>query len=133
MEITPMLHFFRKTIVLVLLVGLVLATAACALHYSIHPGALNVTDSVTYDSLLVAKAAIDEARVDDEAGHLPAEAKDALNTLIDAYNLARDTWLTYRVAITSNEPAALYGQRLNKDLTNLVTAIQVLRGKEVKR
>jgi hypothetical protein len=41
---------------------LVLTTAACAAHYKIHPGARNATDSAAYDTMLIAEAAIDEAR-----------------------------------------------------------------------
>src|SRR4051794_20117781 len=33
---------------------------ACTAHYSIHPGALNKTDSAAYDALLVAEATIDQ-------------------------------------------------------------------------
>src|SRR5881394_1518300 len=49
-----------------LLAPLVFPTAACAAHYAVHPGALNVADSAAYDTLLVAEAAIDQARVENQ-------------------------------------------------------------------
>jgi hypothetical protein len=45
---------------ILLLVLAALSTAACAAHYKPHPGALDVTDSAAYDTLLVAEAAIDQ-------------------------------------------------------------------------
>jgi len=57
-----------KTFVLVLTIPLMLATSACAARYTIHPGALSTTDSAAYDTLLIAQATIDQARVEFEAG-----------------------------------------------------------------
>jgi hypothetical protein len=122
-----------KLLVPLLLVPLVFSTAACASHYTIHPGALNVTDSAAYDTLLVAQAAIEQARVENQTRTLPAGEKDALNTLIRSYNIARESWLTYRSAITTKVPSDEYFQQLSQNLTDLAEAIQALKGKEVEK
>jgi hypothetical protein len=101
----------------------VLATA-CTAHYAIHPGALNKTDSAAYDALLIAETAIDQARQDFQAGLLPAGSKDALDALIRSYNLARESWLTYRGAISTNAPSQVYFDQLTKNLSDLTNAIR---------
>jgi hypothetical protein len=117
-----------------LLLPVVLAMPACAAaHYTIHPGALNTTDSVAYDALLIAKTTIDQARVDNQTNPFPTEAKNALNTLVQSYNVARESWLTYRGAVSANEPSDAYFAQLNKNLADLANAIRSLTGKEVKR
>jgi hypothetical protein len=116
-----------KIPVLLLVAPLVLSTAACAAHYKIHPGALNATDSAAYDTLLIAETTIDQARLDYQNQLLPARAKDALNTLIQAYTVARESWLVYRGALANNVPPDLYIQQLAKNLSDLTTAIRALR------
>ena len=112
-----------KTLNLVLMVPLLLSASACAGHYTIHPGALNKTDSAAYDTLLIAEAVIDQARLDDAAGRLPAAAKGALNVLVQSYNVARESWLAYRGAIPGNVPAGIYFEQLTKNLSDLTNAI----------
>ena len=84
---------------------LVILLCSCGAHYTIHPGALNKTDSAAYDTLLIAETAIDQARLDFQAGKLPLDAKSALDMLIRSYNVARASWLTYRGAIVANVPS----------------------------
>ncbi len=98
-----------------LLAPLVFPAAACAARYQVHPGALNVSDSAAYDTLLIAEAAIDQARMENQTGRLVSAEKDALNTLIRSYNVARDSWLTYRGAIATNVPADAYFQQLTRE------------------
>ena len=108
-----------KTLIPLLLIPFVLSATSCAAHYTIHPAALNVSDSAAYDTLLIAETTIDQARTAYEAGRLPAGAKDVLNALVQSYTVARDSWLTYRGAIATNVPPDLYFQQL--------TAIRALR------
>jgi hypothetical protein len=115
-----------------LLVLAVLSTAACAAHYKPHPGALNITDSAAYDTLLVAEAAIDQARTENQTRPLSDQAKDALNTLIDSYNVARAAWLTYRGAVATNTQSDSYFQQLTQNLTDLTNALEALKRREVK-
>jgi hypothetical protein len=112
----------------VLLIPIVLAASSCAARYTVHPGTLNAGDSAAYDTLIVAQAAIDQARTQP----IPAEEKDALNALIRSYNVARESWLTYRGAVATNMPSDAYLTQLNKNLLDLTTAIRALAGKGVK-
>jgi len=113
-----------KALAPVLVLLLLLPASACATAYRIHPGALNQTDSVAYDSLLAASSAIDQARADYKTHQLPEDTKGPLNALIHSYNVARDSWLTYRGAISTNVPSATYFDQLNNNLTDLTTAIR---------
>ena len=122
-----------KTLVSMLLAPFVLAMTACGAHYSIHPGALNLTDSAAYDTLLAAEAVIDQARTENQTRPLPAGVKDALNTLVRSYNVARESWLTYRGAIAASGPSDPYFQQLTKNLTDLANAIRALQQKEIKQ
>ena len=122
-----------KVVAIVLMLPLLFSTAACAAHYTIHPGALNITDSAAYDTLLVAETAIEQARQAYQDGAIPPTSKDVLNTLIQSYNVARESWLTYRDALATNAPSDLYFQQLAKDLVDLTTALRNVRNvKEVK-
>jgi hypothetical protein len=110
-----------------LILALLISASACAARYTVHPGALNKADSATYDTLLAAEAAIDQARTEFHAGQLPGKAKDALNALVQSYNLARESWLTYRGAITAKVPQETYCDKLTKNLSDLRNAIQALK------
>jgi hypothetical protein len=116
-----------KVIAGILLLPIVFSTTACVAHYAIHPGALNTGDSAAYDTLLIASTTIDQARAAYQAGQLPQDSKEALNTLVKAYTAARDSWLTYRGALGANVPSDQYFQQLTKNLTDLTNAILALR------
>ena len=127
-----------KNITVILLVPVLLSASACRAHYAVHPGALNTADSAAYDTLLIAEATIDQARTAYETGRLPVGAKEPLNALIHSYNLARQSWLTYRGAIATaqrkrdsaqpqvNVPPDIYFDELTKNLKDLMTAIRIL-------
>src|SRR5579872_3372482 len=70
------------TIAGIIVLVLLLLLSGCAAHFTIHPGALNQTDSAAYDALLIAETAISEARQDLQTGALPDSTKAALNSLI---------------------------------------------------
>ena len=115
-----------KTLVLLWLIPLMFSIPGCA-AYQLHPGAVNSTDSASYDVLLIAETSIDQARLDYKAGLLPDSAKAALDALIKAYNVARDSWLTYRGAVATNVPAQTYFNQLTQNLSDLSTAIRNLK------
>jgi hypothetical protein len=116
----------------VLLLPLLLPATACAAIYTVHPGALNPTDSAAYDTLLVAESTIQHAQEDYQAGRF-AGTKDAINKLVQSYNVARDAWLTYRNAVATNTPTDEYFRQLNQNLVDLTNAIRDLTGKEAKQ
>ena len=106
--------------------------AASRCEYGLCGGALNAVDSAAYDTLLIAETAIDQSRMAYQSGQLPSDSKDALDTLIRSYNAARDSWLTYRGAIATNTPSGQYMEQLNKNLSDLTSAIRALKRKGVK-
>lgn len=122
-----------KALVPVLMIPLLLvSTTACAAHYVIHPGAANKTDSAAYDTLLIAEKAIDKARTDYENQQLPPEAKAPLNVLIQSYNAARESWLTYRGALATKVPSDIYFSQLTKNISDLIDAIRTFNLKEAQ-
>ena len=76
--------------------------------------------------MLIAEIAIDEARFQYQAGQLPKGAKDALDTLIRSYDVAREAWLTYRGASATNVVTTTYFDQLNKNILALSNAIRTL-------
>ena len=112
-----------KLLLSALIIPFLFSTTACA-AYTIHPGAINTTDSAAYDALLIGKTTIDDAKAAYQAGELPANTKDALNALVQSYDVARDSYLTYRSAVSTNTPSDQYFQQLNKNLSDLITAIR---------
>jgi hypothetical protein len=104
-----------------LLAALLILASGCAARYTVHPGALNKTDSAAYDALLIAETAIDQAKLANRG-----EPKELLNRLIQTYNVARESWLTYRGVLTTSVPPQAYLDRLNQSLTDLMAAIRAL-------
>jgi hypothetical protein len=112
-----------KVLGLLLAALLVLPAQGCVAHYTVHPGALNQTDSAAYDALLIAETVIDQAKAAN-----PGPPEGVLKRLIESYNVARVSWLTYRGAITTNVPQQAYLDRLNKNLVDLTNAIREFEG-----
>ena len=108
-----------KTFLLVVMIPGLLAVSSCVARYSVHPGALNKTDSTAYDVLVIAQSTIDQARILYQAGQLPGSAAEALNKLIAAYNIARESWLIYRGA-----PLAIYLDQVTRNLSDLARAVR---------
>src|SRR5579883_2668972 len=122
-----------KVLVPPLIATALLATPACA-AYTVHPGAINRTDSVAYDTLLIAESAISQARADNQAHPLPPYIKDALNTLVASYDVARASWLTYHDTLSTNTPSDAAATQLNQNIADLTNAIRNLKTmKEVKQ
>ena len=119
------MKFSRKQqIAFSIIVFLIWLATACASR-GIHPGAINKADSDLYDTLLVAQAALNQAKVDFASGKIPASAKDEINVAIRAYNVAQASWKTWRSGVSKD-----YTQ-LEKDiaaLTREVAKVIRLRG-----
>ena len=111
---------------LLLMIPPFFSVAGCT-HYTVHPGALSVTDSAAYDTLLIAEATIDQARTAYQAGQLPVAAKEPLNALIQSYNVAHASWLAYRGALATQSPPDVYFNQLTTNLTDLTNAIRALK------
>ncbi len=108
-----------KTFLLVVMIPGLFAVSSCVARYTVHPGALDKTDSATYDVLLIAQSTIDQARILYQAGQLPSHAAEALNKLIEAYNIARESWLIYRAA-----PSSIYFDQVTRNVSDLARAVR---------
>lgn len=80
-----------------------------------HAGAANSFDSATYDALVSAQAAIEQAKV----GITPSK-KALLNQVIAAYNTAEAAYSAYHAAATAG--SLMTGQQA--DLQSKMTALQ---------
>jgi hypothetical protein len=114
-----------KAAALLLVLPLAMSAQACS-RYVVHPGSLNKTDSAAYDTLLVAESMINQARADYQSQQLPDQTRDAFNNLVRAYNVARQSWITYRGAIATNIPIDAYNTQLTQSLVALTAAIKAL-------
>ncbi len=108
--------------------------AGCATkNYVVHPGAFNIFDSQSYDTLVVTHSVIETTKADLVASKFPVSiaggVKAALNGLIDAYDVADSSYLVYHAAaaagtVTAAQQSAVSSAILNVNAatTNLTTA-----------
>lgn len=115
-------------------VSLLVVCAVCVLltgcsknPVTVHPNAISVFDSQTYDLLFEAQAAIDEAKAQFSAGNLPAAAHGPINVLVSVYNTARADWLIYRDAAQSGKDPAAATAKLRGDMKDLANALVQVR------
>jgi len=101
----------------------VLLLASCAMH--VHPGSVNRADSAAYDVLLISQAVIDQARVELGAGTLPDTLRPGLQRLVESYNTARTSWLTYRNAVLVGQAVDAGG--MNRAITALSAALDAFQ------
>jgi len=104
-------------VILLLLVG-------CAAKYQVHPGALDVTDSAAFDTLLVAESIIDQAKQQPDL----KDIQPALDGLVKSYNMARAAWLAYREGLSRHDPQKDVFLALQDALSALEGSIQQFKG-----
>lgn len=80
--------------------------ASCG-KYIVHPGSINVVDSKTYDSLIIAQAAIQQGHQQLVDGRLADSLKPALVSLEKSYNIALPAYKTWHAANVGNLNATL--------------------------
>jgi hypothetical protein len=110
----------RRTKISALLLA-VLLTVSCA--KTIRPGAVDQADSRAFDVLGTAYMSLEVLKKDCPSGPTspcPQSKKDAINHMGDAYNVARQAWLTYREAILTGKPTD--SNTLNVLISRLITA-----------
>ena len=118
---------FQLSIALVLAI---LLLASCAARAP-RSGALTILDSDAYDGLIVAQAALTEAKQQFALGELPPSAKDVINKAGAAYNVARASWLTWRDGLAAGRGDEAAKFKLVADvalLTAAVAAVFKLKG-----
>lgn len=113
----------KRHLSLALMAVLCLLLAACSMSTkpkTLPPGAINSFDAESYLSLMGAQAVLNSVKAD--IAKLPPEAKPALNTAIQSYNVAEAAWQAYHAGKT-NDPAALTAAltRAVTDATTLLT------------
>ena len=86
-----------------------------------RPGSIDKLDSVTYDTLLVAQALLDNTKIAIQQGKLPASTKQIVNEAGRAYTVLRDCWLQYRAAPNeeTSQRIANASLRVNKFIAEL--------------
>lgn len=111
-----------------------LLLAGCAAR-PIHPGAVNVADSVAFDSLVTTRVVIDQTKADLASNAFPASAvpaiKAALNGLITAYNTL-DTALTiYHNAFTAGTVTQSQADAVTNASASVKSSISTLTSAKV--
>jgi hypothetical protein len=82
------------TAIVLLVVALAIALTSCAAKTTMHAGAINQTDSDTYDALIVVQASIDAAKVNPIILASPSAVIN-LNMAFADYNVAYAAYLAY--------------------------------------
>lgn len=100
----------------------VLLLAGCAAHTQ-HPGAVNKFDSDSYDTVLVTHNIIETTKTDLASNLFSASisgnVKDALNKLIQGYNIADTAYKTYHTAALAGSASPAQQAALTDALNNL--------------
>lgn len=106
---------------------LTLTFSGCA-NYVMHPGAVSVFESKTYDAVNDANSLINYARPKLASGELPASLKPAFNKLVEAYNVAFPALKAYDDAVKAGQPSDLLLNKLTAARTTLLAALAAFRG-----
>jgi hypothetical protein len=108
----------------------VMLSGGCAAKQPIHPNAANKFDSLSYDSLTVAKSIIDSTRADLAANAFPpsisGNVKTALNDLIRAYDAAYPLYGQYHQAAYNGVATTAQSDALTNAISNLNTKTTAL-------
>jgi hypothetical protein len=113
-----------KLSILILSVALITGCAA----YTIHPGAVSVTESKVYDAVNDAKNTIDIASSQLASGALPVRFKPLVNNLIAAYNVAYPALKAYDDAVHSGKPSDVALTQLTAAKAALDSALLAFKG-----
>ncbi len=100
---------------------------------TVHPNQINSFDGQTYDILVSAQAALDEAKSQYKAGTLPSSSKSLINAAGASYETARTSWQMWRdvtLGVRFGDPAALKVQVQSDtmQLTQAIAAVVKLTG-----
>ncbi len=107
---------------------LVMALLLMSCAKTLRPGALNEFDSRAFDTLGTAAISIEALKQQCPSGPTspcPQAKKDAINKIIDSYNLARQAWLDYRALVAAGKPAT--AAQLNTLTTRVILSMDEYR------
>jgi predicted lipoprotein len=116
-----------RNLLCVLAVVLVMSNIGCQKKVGAHPNQINSFDGQTYDTLVSAQAALDEAKNQYAQGKLTAvpNAKLIINTAGASYETTRTAWMTWRditLGVKSGDAAASQTV-LETDMAQLAVAV----------
>jgi hypothetical protein len=105
----------------------VLLTVGCAKHVSVPvPGSANSFDSDTYLSLILTDSLIQSTKADLANNSFPVtwvpNVKKALNSLIQAYDVANVSYQAYHTMAITNSATPAQKAAVQANLTNVQTA-----------
>lgn len=106
---------------------LMLTLSGCG-RYVMHPGAVSVAESKTYDIVNDANSVINFSRPLLASGQLPARLKPAFDTLVDAFNVAYEALALYDNAVHAGLAADAKLTKLNAAKVSLVSALAAFKG-----
>lgn len=112
---------------LVLVLVLLFTMPGCA-NYVVHPGAVSVFESKTYDVINDANSIIEFTRPKLANGTLPATLKPAFNKLVEAFNTAFPALKAYDDAVHAGQPADLLLNKLTATRSALQAALTAFKG-----
>ena len=112
---------------LFLVTALAIAMVGCAsAKYTVHPGAINLFDSQTYDTLLVTHTVIESAKADLASGKFPSTVasgvKLAVDNLVTAYNVADTAYQAYHIAASAGNVTPAQTAAVSTAISNVNTA-----------
>jgi len=102
---------------------------ACQKNATPHPNQINSLDGRTYDTLISAQAALDEAKSQYRSGTLPQDAKLIINDAGAAYEQARSSWQLWRdvtLGLKPGDPESTQS-KLQTDMKQLAAAMASLQ------
>lgn len=108
--------------------GCAMAQQSAAAHVA-HPNQINDADGYTYDTLLTAKAVLDQAKVEFRAGQLPAAAykpiQDADAIYANAYADYK-LWRDVENGLQPGDQSSLWA-KVSNDLQDVVKSVATIR------
>lgn len=108
---------------------MIVFSLACHKNATSHPNQINGFDGKTYDTLISAQAALDEAKSQYRSGTLPQDAKQIINDAGAAYEQARTSWQLWRdvtLGLKPGDPESTQS-KLEADMQQLAAAMASLQ------
>jgi hypothetical protein len=102
---------------------------ACHKNATPHPNQINSFDGRTYDTLISAQAALDEAKSQYRNRTLPQDAKQIINDAGAAYEQARSSWQLWRdvtLGLKPGDPESTQS-KVEADMQQLAAAMASLQ------
>jgi hypothetical protein len=127
----------RKITVASLVIVLAIFMSSCAAKHPIHPSTANKFDGDSYDVLMATDNIIKTTGQDLTAGKFPpgmdTNVKDALNSLIRAYNEADKVYRAYHDAAMAGTVTPAQQAAVTSELNNVSKATNTLKAAKASK